>query len=286
MSSRHRDRSRSSSSGRLPRGVKELTERDFFLKHDAFSLWLREEKDKYFTELSGEKARSYFRKFVKSWNKGRLADKYYSDSDASKGDVASTSTSYKWAFASGDRVSEKDIRGAREAVKEATNNSISSGARPVQGPSLPDQAGSRTGMNESDQQYEKELEEERQKRERQGARKRAREEENDRIEDAIGPREVGRERTQEKKRARRENDRAYRDKDNEPDLDADSLMGGDDSFKARIAQRDAARKRFDDKRRSEREAKEQATRDRAEAIRQKDKATMDMFKALAKERFG
>jgi hypothetical protein len=46
MSVRHRDRSRSSSPGRLPKGVKEITERDFFLKHDAFNLWLREEKDK------------------------------------------------------------------------------------------------------------------------------------------------------------------------------------------------------------------------------------------------
>jgi hypothetical protein len=110
---------------------------------------------------------------------------------------------------------------------------VPSNARPVQGPSLPDQAVSKTSMNESDRQYEKELEEERQKRERLGARKRAREEENDRIEDALGPREVGRERVQENKRARRENDRTYRDKDNEPELDADALMGGDDSFRAR-----------------------------------------------------
>jgi hypothetical protein len=57
-------------------------------------------------------------------------------------------------------------------------------------------------------------------------------EENDRIEDAIGPREVGRERLQENKKARRENDRSFRDKDNEPDVDVDALMAGD-SFQAR-----------------------------------------------------
>ena len=54
----------------------------------------------------------------------------------------------------------------------------------------------------------------------------------------------------------------------------------------RLAQRDAARKRFDEKRHGDKEAKEQASRDRAAALKQKDQATMDMFKALAKERFG
>jgi len=90
---------------------------------------------------------------------------------------------------------------------------------------------------------------------------------------------------QENKKARRENDRAFREKDTEPDIDADTLMGGD-SFQARLAQRDAARKRFDEKRGGDREAREAATRERTSAIREKEKATMDMFKALAKERFG
>lgn len=48
----------------------------------------------------------------------------------------------------------------------------------------------------------------------------------------VGPKAVGREGMQEKKRARRDNDRAFREKDAEPDIDADSLMGGD-SFQAR-----------------------------------------------------
>lgn len=73
---------------------------------------------------------------------------------------------------------------------------------------------------------------EKQQREQKASRKRARAEENERIEDAIGPREVGRERLQENKKARRENDRSFRDKDNEPDIDVDTLMEGD-SFKAR-----------------------------------------------------
>ncbi|KAG8763305.1 hypothetical protein FRC15_008050 [Serendipita sp. 397] len=46
MSSRRRDESRSRSPERLPKGVQEITEKDFFLKNDEFRLWLKEEKDK------------------------------------------------------------------------------------------------------------------------------------------------------------------------------------------------------------------------------------------------
>jgi len=55
---------------------------------------------------------------------------------------------------------------------------------------------------------------------------------------------------------------------------------------ARLAQRDAARKRFEEKRRADRETKEQASRERVAALKQRDQATMEMFKTLAKERFG
>ena len=54
----------------------------------------------------------------------------------------------------------------------------------------------------------------------------------------------------------------------------------------RIAQRDAARKRFEEKRNAGKEDKAATTRERANAIKDKDKATMDMFQQLAKARFG
>lgn len=54
----------------------------------------------------------------------------------------------------------------------------------------------------------------------------------------------------------------------------------------RIAQRDAARRRFEEKRGQTREEKGSATKERREAFQAKEKATMDMFKQLAAERFG
>ena len=53
-----------------------------------------------------------------------------------------------------------------------------------------------------------------------------------------------------------------------------------------LARRDAARKRFEEKKFGAREEREAAARERVSAIRQKDKATMDMFMQMAKEKFG
>ena len=54
----------------------------------------------------------------------------------------------------------------------------------------------------------------------------------------------------------------------------------------RIARRDAARKRYEEKRLGARDDRVSAARERADAIRQKDKATMDMFMQMAKDKFG
>ena len=50
----------------------------------------------------------------------------------------------------------------------------------------------------------------------------------------------------------------------------------------RIARRDAARRRFADKK----EEQTSAARERTDAMRAKEKATMDMFMQLAKQKFG
>ena len=43
----------------LPHGVSEISEEDYFLKMNEFQRWLKDEKDRYFDELSGDKARQY-----------------------------------------------------------------------------------------------------------------------------------------------------------------------------------------------------------------------------------
>jgi len=103
----------------------------------------------------------------------------------------------------------------------------------------------------------------------------------------VGPKEVGRDAMLEKKRARRDGDRAFREKgDDGFEADERTLLGGGDSFRERIAQRDAARKRFEEKKNTNKEEKTVAARERVNAIKDKDKATMDMFQQMAKARFG
>jgi len=145
---------------------------------------------------------------------------------------SSASTSYKWSFTSNLQVNSKDLRLAREGVNDATRGSMASAIggpsnRPPQGPLPP----GRSGLS-SDRQYDRELDAERLDRESRAGRKRAREEENGRVEDVIGPKSVGREGALEAKRARRENDRAFREREAEDDFGDDFLMGSD-SFKSR-----------------------------------------------------
>ena len=55
----------------------ELSTDDYFLKNNEFSMWLKEEKDVFFSDLSSESARQLFADFVKVWNKQKLESKYY-----------------------------------------------------------------------------------------------------------------------------------------------------------------------------------------------------------------
>ena len=77
--------------------------------------------------------------------------------------------------------------------------------------------------------------EERRAAELQRKRKRERAEDNDRLEDMVGPKEIGKAGMLEKKRAKRDDDKAFRERGDDGFVEADekTLMGGGDSFKQR-----------------------------------------------------
>jgi len=283
--SRERDRSRSPERNvSLPHGASPISESDYFLKSDEFRAWLKDEKDKYFDELSSDKARKYFRKFVKAWNRGKLPKSLYLGVDTPS---ASSQTAYKWSFASKTSSAENAaLQAARDEVGAATykrvshvdNTPSSQGPRRLQGPTLPSAADLTLAREEANEYRGAE---------RDYMRKRERKEAKERIEEMVGPKPVGKESMLEKKRAQRDSDRAFREKGDEGlEVDESTLLGGGDSFKERIARRDAARKRFEEKRSGGRDERMAAVRERADAIRQKDKATMDMFMQMAKNKFG
>jgi len=229
-------------------------------------------------ELSSDRARKYFRKFVKAWNRGKLPKHLYSGVDASS---ASSQTAYRWSFAS--KTSGADtaaLRAARDEVGAATHHraSAASGSSRVHGPTFPT-AADMTLAREATDEYKA--------AERDYQRKRERKEAKERVEDIVGPKPVGREGMLEKKRVQRESDRTFRERGDEGlELDESTLMGGGSSFKDEIARRDAARRKFEEKRHGPKDERMAAARERADVIRQKDKATMDMFMQMAKEKFG
>ncbi len=162
-----------------------------------------------------------------------LAESLYAGVDPSM-QSATSQTAYKWAFASkGTKSDNVALQAARAEVGAATYG-VSNGPPPtisgggsvkrVQGPTLPPQ---------TDRILAREAAEERATVEQEYQRKRDKAEARERVEDMVGPREVGRERMLEKKRERREGDRAFREKGDEGlDMDEKTLMGGGDSFKA------------------------------------------------------
>ncbi|KAJ2383282.1 hypothetical protein GGI05_005368, partial [Coemansia sp. RSA 2603] len=80
------------------KAVLPISKNDYYKMNAPFRLWLRKEKDRYFDEMTTEKARKYFGLFVREWNNGKLKSKYYKQtselSDLSK-DVL---TRYSWGF--------------------------------------------------------------------------------------------------------------------------------------------------------------------------------------------
>ncbi|CAE6421657.1 unnamed protein product [Rhizoctonia solani] len=296
-----RDRSRSRSRSPTPKlslkslGVSEISESDYFQKNSEFRTWLREERGKYFDELSGERARHYFRKFVKAWNRGKLSKELYTaDAAAESARPASSQTSYRWSFAeNGLKVSAAELRAARESVSQATYDldapPTTTAPKRTQGPSLP--PGRTVGPSlpsSSDLTLQREEAVESARGERRAASKRTRE----RLEDedgGVGPKAVGREGMMEKKRARRDEDRAMRDRKDDGGLEVreDVLMGagGSDSFQAAIARRDAAKARWAEKKATA-GSSSGPPNERLEAMKAREAETMAMFRNMAKERFG
>jgi len=149
----------------------------------------------------------------------------------------------------------------------------------VLGPTLPSHADRVLAGEEAEERHAAEL---------QRKRKRERAEDKDRLEDMVGPKEIGKAGMLEKKRAKRENDKTFRERGDDGFVEADdnTLMGGGDSFRARIAQRDANRTKWQEKKAAERGEKTVETQERRKVLREKDRATMDEFMKIAKERFG
>ena len=141
-------------------------------------------------------------------------------------------TSYKWGFTGKDQVDNNAIQAMREEVGAATYGRSVRGDQPssssrssrVVGPTLP---------SASDLTLAKEMSAEQEAEMRKYKRKREKLEAKERVEDMVGPKPVGKEGMLEKKQARREADRSFRERgDDGLEVDETTLLGGGDSFQA------------------------------------------------------
>lgn len=154
-----------------------------------------------------------------------MTEGLYYDAAAMAGPAANQ-TAYRWSFAKDRGVDADALRDARAQVDSATYHS---GVGRTIGPALP---------SASDLVLAREAASEHQTLERDLKRKRDRIEAKERLEDVVGPKEVGREGMLEKKRAKRENDRAFREKgDDGYEADESTLLGGGDSFRDQYVSR-------------------------------------------------
>ncbi|KAL7409671.1 hypothetical protein BDY24DRAFT_372417 [Mrakia frigida] len=288
-SSKHSSSHRSEDKNNLPAGVEAISSDDYFLKSTEFRLWLKEEKNKYLDQLSGEDSRHYFKKFVKAWNRGKLSRSHYNPVSTTSL-PSSSQTSYKWKFASS--LDSRQIEHARKTVDAETNLDRNAGpsAPPpppsrvfggrVVGPSAPPPS---AGFSESDRVMDREERKERERKERKAERKKGEKEEKE-------ERSGGREGRIEKRRETNASNREMRNKSpGGLEIDDATLMGtggaGDD-FAARIAARDRGAAQQQDRRAQQADARRSAVGTSSSALAERNKATMDMFKNLAAAKFG
>eukprot|EP01124_Arcella_intermedia_P024494 TRINITY_DN4140_c0_g1_i1.p1 TRINITY_DN4140_c0_g1~~TRINITY_DN4140_c0_g1_i1.p1 ORF type:complete len:222 (-),score=87.11 TRINITY_DN4140_c0_g1_i1:217-882(-) len=93
----------------LPGHIPPISKEDYYRRNQEFQVWLLDAHKKKFTDLPTKKLqRSYFKKFTKKWNSGKLDEKYYSV--GSRGVPLSERTSYQWKF--------NDVKTKREVEEE------------------------------------------------------------------------------------------------------------------------------------------------------------------------
>ncbi|ORY00679.1 hypothetical protein K493DRAFT_335248 [Basidiobolus meristosporus CBS 931.73] len=234
--------------------------------------------------MSSDKSRTYFKKFVKDWNKGKLSKKYYDGIRPSQ--VASSNgTRYKWSFAK--KMDQYELDTIRDSIDTATNvkfptevahragleNGKDSMKREkrVIGPSMPSNSYDED-MDEEDRiRYERAL---RKKDQKHFSKSR------DADLEELVPKETGREAMLEKRRA----NNAFHRRERSPDVELpdSELMGGDD-FHSRLAAEKRRHENRNARQQQIRAEKAALNQEKLMAYQAKENATIEMFRKMAEQ---
>lgn len=258
------------------------TEDDYFKLHKPFTLWLVKKKKKDFESLSSKKARKYFKKFIKKWNKGKLSKTYYDLGSLTAAHGGSINTKHVWNF----KMNETEKSALKKTANDVSNSTYSlllEGGEKFDQNELFDRSkperrpqGSNIGPDHRvgdshDERFDKEEREEYEQRKRKMEKKKARRDVEERMEDLI-PKKVGKEALLEKKREANKKLNGPRDETGMEDYEEFS-GGGDESFqraKAREMQKAKGREEM-------RLMKDLEKRKRFEAYQQEEDKKMEAF---------
>ncbi|GAB4815831.1 hypothetical protein N2152v2_002877 [Parachlorella kessleri] len=94
-----------------------ITSDDYFARNPEFSVWLRDTRHTYFSELSSDDAHKLFEDFVKAWNAGKLASKFYTGTAAR----ATQRTGFKWSIKGGTGQADQSSLGMAAALADDIN---------------------------------------------------------------------------------------------------------------------------------------------------------------------
>ncbi|KAJ7541778.1 hypothetical protein O6H91_10G076000 [Diphasiastrum complanatum] len=94
--------------------VENISDVDYYLKNNEFSMWLKEDRGVYFSDLSSDDTHRLFNEFVEVWNACRLSNKYY------EGISRGPRTSHNWAIKDQNSIPDEEEKFLLDWKKEKT----------------------------------------------------------------------------------------------------------------------------------------------------------------------
>ncbi|CAG8955987.1 hypothetical protein HYFRA_00008843 [Hymenoscyphus fraxineus] len=290
----------------LPFNTRPLTKRDFKNFRPMFALYLDIQKGKILEEMDEVETQGRWKSFIGKWNRGELAEGWYDPETlqkATRSTQAAEVTDDNHRPEPSTTVSrETDERHRNPPPGHDRNTKDDSGSESDDsiGPALPGQEGRSRGRmgpsipNIQDLELKREMDSEDAHARREDmrfARKSDRKEQKAALDELVPRAEAGtRERQLEKKKEVNEKMKSFREKSpGAAEVPDSELMGGGDGietfkktkqeFERKKNERELRREEILRARMAERE-------ERLQEYRTKEEGTMEMLKALAKQRFG
>ncbi|KAI1003205.1 hypothetical protein K3495_g4999 [Podosphaera aphanis] len=279
----------------LPFGSRKLTKRDYDDFKYMFSLYLEIQKSKVLEDLDEIEVRGRWKSFIGKWNRGELSEGWYDPATLQKANDSSSAI-----FSKSQATCHVGTRQGLKSSAEHTNENTSESDDSI-GPTLPEQetrsSGRRFGpripkLQDLQLKRETDAADEINRRDDiKHARQMERKDQKAMLDELVPRAPPGtRERQLEKKKDINEKMKSFREKSpGAAEIPESQLMGdgdGIDSFKKT--------KQEYERKKNERELRKEETlrariaerEERLQEYRIKEEATMEMLKALAKQRYG